>query len=51
MPRLPAFKADVRTPTRFLYDGTRSLFERAGFEYERPKGKSHCVMRKVVPPA
>jgi GNAT superfamily N-acetyltransferase len=39
-----------KTSASFLYNGTRSLFERAGFEYERPKGKSHCVMRKVVPP-
>lgn len=34
----------------FLYKGTRSLFERAGFEYQRPKGKNHCVMRLNVPP-
>jgi GNAT superfamily N-acetyltransferase len=33
----------------FLYDGTRGMFEKAGFDYERPKGKNHCVMRKVVP--
>lgn len=32
----------------FLYNGTRNQFARAGFEYERPKGKNHCVMRKVV---
>lgn len=32
----------------FLYNGTRSLFEQAGFTYERPKGKNHCVMRKTV---
>jgi GNAT superfamily N-acetyltransferase len=32
----------------FLYNGTRSMFEKAGFDYERPKGKNHCVMRKVV---
>ncbi len=34
----------------FLYNGTRSLFEQAGFEYVRPKGKNHCVMRKRVMP-
>lgn len=34
----------------FLYNGTRSLFEGAGFEYERPKGKNHCVMRRIVAP-
>jgi hypothetical protein len=32
----------------FLYNGTRSLFEQAGFSYVRPKGKSNCVMRKTV---
>jgi hypothetical protein len=34
----------------FLYNGTRSLFEQAGFEYERPKGKNHCVMRTRIAP-
>ena len=34
----------------FLYNGTRSLFEQAGFEYDRPKGKNHCVMRITVKP-
>ncbi len=31
-----------------LDNGTRSLFEQAGFAYERPKGKNHCVMRRVI---
>ncbi len=31
-----------------LYNGTRNLFEQAGFSYVRPKGKYHCVMRIVV---
>lgn len=35
----------------FLYGGTRGMFENAGFAYQRPKGKNHCVMRKTVPPA
>jgi len=35
----------------FLYSLTRSHFERAGFSYDRPKGKNHCVMRKTVPRA
>lgn len=35
----------------FLYNGTRSLFEQAGFTYDRPKGKNHCVMTKIVAPA
>jgi len=46
-----AFPQDTggeKVSASFLYNGTRSLFERAGFEYERPKGKNHCVMRMRV---
>jgi GNAT superfamily N-acetyltransferase len=32
-----------------LYNGTRTLFERAGFEFIRSKGMSNCVMRRTVP--
>ncbi len=49
-----AFPQDTqgeRVSASFLYNGTRSLFEQAGFEYERPKGKNHCVMRMRVLPA
>jgi hypothetical protein len=35
----------------FLYSATRSMFEQAGFSYDRPKGKKHCVMSKTVAPA
>ncbi|MEV6270971.1 hypothetical protein AB0L64_27670 [Kribbella sp. NPDC051936] len=35
----------------FLYNGTRTLFEKAGFTYDRPKGKNHCVMSKTVAPS
>lgn len=49
-----AYPHDTRgkrmSPT-FIYNGTRSLFESAGFDYERPKGKNNCVMRKTVAPA
>ncbi|WP_235530665.1 GNAT family N-acetyltransferase [Phycicoccus sp. Root563] len=31
-----------------LYNGTRALFERAGFTYDRPKGAKNCVMTKTV---
>jgi GNAT superfamily N-acetyltransferase len=31
-----------------LYNATRALYEEAGFEYLRPKGKRNCVMRRVV---
>ena len=34
-----------------LYNGTRNLFERAGFTYERSKGTRNCVMRTTVPGA
>jgi hypothetical protein len=33
----------------FLYNGTRSLFEQAGFSYVRRQGKRNTVMRKVIP--
>jgi hypothetical protein len=32
-----------------LYNGTRTLFERAGFEFVRTKGMGNCVMRCTVP--
>ena len=32
-----------------LYNGTRSLYEQAGFIYLRPKGKRNCVMRRLAP--
>ena len=37
-----------KTSASFLYNCTRSLFERAGFRYDRSKGTEHCVMSKVV---
>ena len=39
------------TSSSFLYNGTRSLFEKAGFTYERPKGTKNCVMRKIIAPS
>jgi GNAT superfamily N-acetyltransferase len=41
---------EEKVAASFLYNGTRSLFEQAGFEYERPKGKNHCVMRTWIAP-
>jgi GNAT superfamily N-acetyltransferase len=32
-----------------LYDGTRTLFEQAGFQFIRSKGAGNCVMRRTVP--
>jgi GNAT superfamily N-acetyltransferase len=31
-----------------LYNGTRTLFERAGFDFVRSKGMGNCVMRRTV---
>jgi len=42
---------EKKTSGSFLYNGTRSLFEKAGFTYDRSKGKSNCVMRRSVSPA
>ena len=39
-----------KTSGSFLYNGTRSLFEQAGFTYERPKGLKNCVMSRTVSP-
>jgi GNAT superfamily N-acetyltransferase len=47
----PQDTAGERVTASFLYNGTRSLFEQAGFTYSRPKGKNHCVMSTTVPPA
>jgi hypothetical protein len=30
-------------------NGTRTLFERAGFTFVRSKGTGNCVMRRTVP--
>jgi hypothetical protein len=45
----PQDTAGKKITASFLYNGTRSLFEQAGFTYLRPKGKNHTVMTKTVP--
>jgi len=40
-----------RTSSSFLHNGTRSMFEQAGFTFERHIGKSKTVMRKSIPPS
>ena len=47
----PQDTAGKQITASFLYNGTRSLFEQAGFAYSRPKGKNHCVMSTTVSPA
>ena len=32
----------------FLYNGTKEIFEKAGFHFEDKKGKNHCIMRKTI---
>ncbi len=52
--RVEAYPQDTqgkKINASLLYSCTRSLFEQAGFTYERPKGKNHCVMSTTVPPA
>jgi GNAT superfamily N-acetyltransferase len=39
-----------RVSASFLYNGTRSLFEHAGFNLDRPKGTKNCVMSTTVAP-
>ena len=34
----------------FLYNGTRRMYERVGFAYDRPKGMKNCVMTMTVDP-
>ena len=42
---------DKRTSSSFLHNGTRAMFEKAGFSFERHIGKNKTVMRKTVSPA
>ena len=32
----------------FLYNATRTMYERLGFTYQRPKGQGNCVMTVLV---
>lgn len=38
-----------KVSSSFLYNGTRTLFEQAGFEFRHSKGKNHTVMRTTAP--
>jgi hypothetical protein len=35
----------------FVYNGTRTMYEQAGFEFVRSKGLKNTVMRRMVRPA
>ncbi len=41
----------TRTSSSFLHNGTRAMFEKAGFTFERRLGKNKTVVRKTVAPA
>lgn len=47
-PHIP--RTDKPTSSSFFYNGTRSVYERAGFDFIRPKGLRNTVMRRRVAP-
>jgi GNAT superfamily N-acetyltransferase len=47
----PQDTAGAKVTASFLYNATRSLFEKVGFTYVRPLGKNHSVMTITVPAA
>ena len=54
--RVESYPHDLTHQTKkmsssFLNNGTRALYERLGFTYDRPKGLKNCVMVTVVAPA
>ena len=54
--RVESYPHDLTDQTKkmsssFLYNGTRRLYERLGFTYDRPKGLKNCVMVKTVEPS
>ncbi len=46
-----ALKEGKKTSASWLYNGTRRMYERVGFTYDRPKGQFNCVVRHEVAPA
>lgn len=43
--------AGKKISSSFLYNATRTMYERLGFTYVRPKGQGNCVMTLVADPA
>lgn len=41
-------EAGKKVSSAFLYNATRTMYERLGFVYLRPKGQGNCVMSKHV---
>ncbi|UVY82964.1 GNAT family N-acetyltransferase [Brachybacterium sp. NBEC-018] len=46
----PHVPREKKVSASFLYNGTQSVYERAGFEFVRSKGRFNTVMRRVVAP-
>ncbi|MFC6715510.1 GNAT family N-acetyltransferase [Branchiibius cervicis] len=54
--RVESYPHDLTEQTKkmsssFLYNGTRRMYERLGFTYDRSKGLKNCVMVTTVAPA
>lgn len=45
----PHVPREKKVSSSFLYNGTQAVYERAGFEFVRSKGKFNTVMRRTVP--
>ena len=41
---------EKKMSSSFLYNATRTMYERIGFDYDRPKGAGNCVMSVEVRP-
>jgi hypothetical protein len=41
---------EKRMSNSFVYNGTRTMYEQAGFEYVRSKGLKNTVMRPTIRP-
>jgi GNAT superfamily N-acetyltransferase len=39
---------EKKMSSSFLYNATRTMYERLGFQYDRPKGAGNCVMTITV---
>ena len=44
----PHVPGEKKMSSSFLYNGTRAMYERCGFEFVRPKGLKNTVMRRTV---
>ena len=40
---------EKKMSSSFIYNATRTMYERIGFRYDRPKGQFNCVMMVDVP--